>query len=219
MSCDLVETRMRIRPRESSLSHPFTASWFVPPSKGERTAPWLDRASNAVPARLAATLHDERNRSSTRDACDQLLPTTHRRRAPTFRSATRCFRSCELPRMRGAFSRRPTRFGCFGSWFAAGVFFPWRRPSSHPLTLRHRTPPALFALARGGPPFLGRGGACERTVETTFSRTSRERTHASDDPERLPSAGRRSRRRGVTPGCVSLPLAARSPGFCALPRR
>jgi hypothetical protein len=91
MSCDLVETRMRIRPRESSLSHPFTASWFVPPSKGERTAPWLDRASNAVPARLAATLHDERNRSSTRDACDQLLPTTQRLRAPTFRSAIRAW--------------------------------------------------------------------------------------------------------------------------------
>jgi hypothetical protein len=33
----------------------------TPPSKGERAAPWLGRASNAVPAWLATTLHDERN--------------------------------------------------------------------------------------------------------------------------------------------------------------
>jgi len=49
-SCDPIDARMRIRPRESSLSHPFVTSSFVPPSKGERTAPWLDRAPNAVPA-------------------------------------------------------------------------------------------------------------------------------------------------------------------------
>jgi len=44
----------------------------TPHRRGERTSPWLDRASNAVPVRLATVLHDERNRSSTRDACDQL---------------------------------------------------------------------------------------------------------------------------------------------------
>lgn len=158
MSCDLVETRMRIRPRESSLSQPFTAASFVPPSKGERTAPWLDRASNAVPAQLAATLHDERNRSSTRDAYDQLLPTTHRLRVPTSRSVIRCLCPCGLPRMRGAFSRRPTRFGCFGSWFAAGVFFPWRRPSSHPLTLPspHTACPLRFRERRSPFPWKRR---------------------------------------------------------------
>lgn len=113
-----------------------------------------------------------------------------------------------LPRMRGAFSRRPTRFGCFGSWFAAGVFFPWRRPSSHPLTLPspHTACPLRFRERR--PPCPWRGGACERAAKITFTRTSRERTHASDDPERLPSAGRRSRRRG----CPRLRFAsARSP--------
>jgi len=73
MSCDSVETRMRIRPRESSLSRPFaSASFVIPHRRGERATPWLDRAPNAVPTWLAATLHDERNRSSTRDACDRL---------------------------------------------------------------------------------------------------------------------------------------------------
>lgn len=43
-----------------------------PSSQGRAIAPWLDRASNAVPAWLAAMLHDDRFRSSTRDACDQL---------------------------------------------------------------------------------------------------------------------------------------------------
>lgn len=168
MSCDLVETRMRIRPRESSLSRPFTASSFVPPSKGERTAPWLDRASYAVPARLAATLHDERNRTSTRDACDQLLPTTHRRRVPTFRSATR---GSSLAGRFGCVARfhdAPHASGGSVPFVTAGVVFPWRRPSSHPLTLpsprsacplrfRERRPPFRFreeapASARPRPP-------------------------------------------------------------------
>jgi len=84
MSCDLVETRMRIRPRESSLSHPFAAASFVPPSKGERTTPWLDRACDAVPTRLAATLHDERTGHRPEMRATSFLPTTLRRRAPTF---------------------------------------------------------------------------------------------------------------------------------------
>jgi len=33
MSCDSVETRMRIRPRESSLSRPFAPASFVPPHR------------------------------------------------------------------------------------------------------------------------------------------------------------------------------------------
>jgi hypothetical protein len=33
MSCDSVETRMRIRPRESSLSRPFASASFVPPHR------------------------------------------------------------------------------------------------------------------------------------------------------------------------------------------
>jgi hypothetical protein len=74
--------------------------------RGERAAPWLDRAPSAVPARLATTLHDERKRSSTRDACDRLLPTTLRRRAPTTRSVIR--RRCPLARTFGCLARFTT---------------------------------------------------------------------------------------------------------------
>jgi len=55
-----------------------------PHRKGERTTPWLDRACDAVPARLAATLHDERTGHRPEMRATSFLPTTLRRRAPTF---------------------------------------------------------------------------------------------------------------------------------------
>lgn len=164
MSCDLVETRMRIRPRESSLSHPFTAASCVPPaSKRGATAPWL-RSSLERRSRAACDRTSRRTqRTSTRDACDQLLPTTLRRRAPTSRSVIPgCAPLARRPTDAWRASRRPTHFG----WsrfrlFEAGVFFPRRRPSSHPLTLpspRSAYPSLGFRLPEETPPPTGREG-------------------------------------------------------------
>jgi hypothetical protein len=179
MSCDLVETRMRIRPRESSLSHPFAAASFVPPSKGERTAPWLDRACDAVPARLAATLHDERNGHRPEMSATSFLPTTLRRRAPTFRSVIRwCLPLRAILRMHGAFSRRPTHFGSSRFLlFEAGVLFPRRRPTAHPLTLpspRSACPPRACGPTGGDPP--------SRVGNEEVSASARPRSLSHVDP-------------------------------------
>lgn len=217
MSCDLVETRMRIRPRESSLSHPFTAASCVPPaSKRGATTPWL-RSSLERRSRAACDRTSRRTqRTSTRDACDQLLPTTLRRRAPTSRSvipgrAPLARRPTDAWRA----SRRPTHFG----WsrfrlFEAGVFFPRRRPSSHPLTLpspRSAYPPWAFACRRR-PPHPRVGRACERAAETTRSRRPVTVAASTDDPERLPSDGRSLAPRGFPPAAFRFGTPPRSPG-------
>jgi len=222
---------MRIRPRESSLSHPFTAASFVPPSQGERAAPWLDRAPNAVPTWLAAMLHDERNRSSTRDACDQLLPTTLRRRVPTSRSAIRRCHPCGVPPDAWRVSRRPTHFGCSRfRLFEAGVFFPRRRPtesSDAPVTA-HRLPSGFahearlaFANQRRPPrPRRESGGVCEHATKTIPHDDARE---GSPQVLMIRSAFHRTGDRSRLEGFPSLRFAsARRPGLpvcCAHPRR
>lgn len=117
--------RPRIRPRETESSTPVRLDLAVPPhQRVSRLSSKLDRASPAVPTRLATALHDERT-SSTRDACDRRLPPIPSESCTHRRSAT----GCQVPRPRGRrwhppprgggltgawrVSRRPTRFGLF----------------------------------------------------------------------------------------------------------
>jgi len=138
-------------------------------------------------------------------------------------------------RMPGAFSRRPKHFGWVGSGFSnAGVFFPRRRPTLHPLTLpsprsacppdlRHRIALARVAFACGRrPPF-----PCEWAEEVSASARPRSSAYddareeiaaSTDDPERLPSGGRSLAPRGF-PRCVSLRRLASVSRCCARPRR
>jgi len=232
MSCDLVDARMRIRPRESSLSHPFTAASFLPPSQGEQTAPWLDRAPNAVPAWLAAMLHDERNRSSTRDACDQLLPTTLRRRVPTSRSAIRRCLPLRGPPDAWRVSRRPTHFGCKSVLaLRGGRFLPATSTDCDPLTLPSpRTACPLISRTRRDWLSPIRGDPPAHDGNREVSASTRPRPSAHDDAREgspqvlmIRSAFHRTGDRSRLEGCPSLRFAsARRPGLpvcCAHPRR
>lgn len=95
----------------------------------------LDRASHAVPARLATALHDERT-SSTRDACDRLLPPipsescTHRRSATGCQiltlaggDGTHLLAEADSP-VHGAFHDAPRASGSISQPQVAGRFFP-----------------------------------------------------------------------------------------------
>jgi len=121
---------------------------------------------------------------------------------------------CGVPRMRGAFSRRPTRFGCSGSAFRLGRVLPVAStglaPSDAPVTAR-RLP---LRLRERRPPSLERRCLRARGRDHLFV-PSRDGRHASGDPERLPSAGRRSRRRGGAPTAFRFRAQRRSPGLRA----
>lgn len=118
MSCDSVETRMRIRPRESSLSRPFASASFVPPHRRVDASYSVARSS---PERRSRTACDRTSRR-TQQVIDQrcvrpafcqrhfdyghprsrmVIP----RRCPLMRDS--CESRSEVLRMHGAFHDAP----------------------------------------------------------------------------------------------------------------
>lgn len=179
-----------------------------------RAAPWLDRACDAVPVRLATALHDERDGHRPEMRATSVLPTTLRRRAPTTRSVIRevCLLA-ELLRMHGAFHDAPRTSDAIDSGFSRRAFSSRdvdRLPSSDaPVTALRLSSCSHCACARGfrlreETPLPCCGIArrvCERAAEITRSRPPVTAAASTDDPERLPSDGRALAPRGF-------PLAA-----------
>lgn len=177
--------RTRIRPRETESSTPVRPDLAASPhQRGSRLPSRLDRASRAVPARLATALHDERA-SSTRDACDRRLPPIPSEPCTHRRSAT----GCQLPHPRngacapslageggthllaeadspvhGAFHDAPRASGsfshlCDGCRRALSSRAPWcASPSDAPVTRLSPPPPRLCASSRS------RSGARPRSL-------------------------------------------------------
>lgn len=191
--------------------------------------PWLDRAPNAVPVRLATALHDERNRSSTRDACDWLLPTTLRLRAPTSRSAIwRCAPLARSSRCMARFTTphalRMARFPFFRSGHCPPAASTELSSSDAPVTALRLPSNVCIALARwlspaGGDSPAVAGDVCERAAKTTRLRRSVTIAASTDDPERLPSDGQSLTPRGLPPVAFRFGNAAPVSRCCARSRR
>lgn len=187
MSCDLVETRMRIRPRELEPLTPVHRGLVRTPIEGcancsvARSS--LRRRSRAACGHASRRTH----RSSTRDACDQLSAKRHFDDGhPRFRSVIRwCVPLREALRMRGAFSRRPTRFGSSRCpAFRRGRFLPATSTdcasSDAPVTAL-RLSSGVSARERAGLSATG-GDPPSRVGTEEVSASARPRPPAHRDP-------------------------------------
>jgi len=154
MSCDSVETRMRIRPRESSLSRPFaSASFAIPHRRGEASY----SVARSSPERRSRTACDRTSRR-TQQVLDQrcVRPAFCQRHFdyghPRF--DRRSTGALPLPGPADAWrvSRRPTHFGCVGlSLFSRRAFLlpatSTELASSDAPVTTHRLSPGLHACA------------------------------------------------------------------------
>lgn len=146
-------------PARPRAPHPFASTWPDPSSKVSRLPSRLDRASRAVPARLATALHDVRT-SSIRDACDRLLPPIPSESCTHRRSATGCqiltlagedgthpLAGADSP-VHGAFHDAPRASGS-SRRVVRRAFLPVRSPCASPSDIPvTRSTPAHPALTR-----------------------------------------------------------------------
>lgn len=149
MSCDLVETRMRIRPRESSLSHPFIAAWLVAPIVGRPN----DSVTRSSLERRSRTACDRTSRR-TQQVIDQrcVRPASANDTSTTSTHVSFGDPGERVPRMHGAFHDAPRTSDESVSIFRRGRFLPTPSTELRPLTLpspRSACPPLHRALRAG----------------------------------------------------------------------
>jgi hypothetical protein len=126
MSCDSVETRMRIRPRESSLSLPFAAASVVPLIAGVKRLNTVARSSLERRSRTACDRTSRRTQQvidqrCVRPAfCQRHFDYGHPRFVRRFAGAV----PLRGPANAWRVSRRPTHFGCVDRAFRGGRSLP-----------------------------------------------------------------------------------------------